>query len=45
MNEPQDSADELRSLVIINSLFFIIFFFIFAKPQSMRDGPGLSHLV
>lgn len=37
MNQPQDSAYGLWSLVIINSLIFIIFAFSFAKPQSSRD--------
>ena len=36
MNAPS-SAYELWSLVIINSLVFIIFAFSFAKPQSKRD--------
>jgi protein-S-isoprenylcysteine O-methyltransferase Ste14 len=36
MNEPE-SAYGLWSLVIINSLVFIIFAFSFAKPQSPRD--------
>src|SRR3712207_3942427 len=37
MNEPTTSAYGLWSLVIINSLVFIIFAFSFAKPQSARD--------
>ena len=37
MNQPQDSAYGLWSLVIINSLIFIIFAFSFAKPKSPRD--------
>lgn len=36
MSEPE-SAYGLWSLVIINSLVFIIFAFSFAKPQTMRD--------
>jgi protein-S-isoprenylcysteine O-methyltransferase Ste14 len=32
-----DNADGLWSLVIINSLFFILFAFSFFKPQSRRD--------
>ena len=37
MSHAQDSAYGLWSLVIINSLIFIIFAFSFAKPQSSRD--------
>ena len=37
MNQPQDSAYGLWSLVIINSLIFIIFAFSFTKPQTARD--------
>ncbi len=37
MNQAQDSEYGLWSLVIINSLIFIIFAFSFAKPQSARD--------
>ena len=37
MNPSEPSAYGLWSLVIINSLVFIIFAFSFAKPQSPRD--------
>ena len=37
MNEPDASGYGLWSLVIVNSLVFIIFAFSFAKPQSPRD--------
>ena len=37
MNPPEPSAYGLWSLVIINSLVFIIFAFSFAKPQNPRD--------
>lgn len=37
MNQPLDSAYGLWSLVVINSLIFIIFAFSFAKPQTSRD--------
>ena len=37
MNHTEPSAYGLWSLVIINSLIFIIFAFSFAKPQSSRD--------
>jgi protein-S-isoprenylcysteine O-methyltransferase Ste14 len=37
MNHPEPSAYGLWSLVIINSLVFIIFAFSFAKPQTPRD--------
>lgn len=37
MSPSEDSSYGLWSLVIINSLIFIIFAFSFAKPQSSRD--------
>ena len=37
MNHPEAPAYGLWSLVIINSLVFIIFAFSFSKPQSPRD--------
>ncbi len=42
MNQPQDAAYGLWSLVIINSLIFIIFAFSFAKPQTARDWRSFS---
>jgi len=37
LNDPEPSAYGLWSLVIINSLVFIIFAFSFSKPQTSRD--------
>ncbi|MBX9812139.1 MAG: isoprenylcysteine carboxylmethyltransferase family protein [Burkholderiales bacterium] len=42
MNQPQDPAYGLWSLVIVNSLIFIIFTFSFAKPQTTRDWRSFS---
>ena len=42
MNPSEPSAYGLWSLVIINSLVFIIFAFSFAKPQSPRDWRSFS---
>ena len=38
----QESAYGLWSLVIINSLIFIIFAFSFSKPQTKRDWRSFS---
>ena len=43
MDHNSAPAYGLWSLVIINSLVFIIFAFSFAKPQSSRDWRSLAH--